>query len=152
MERLVIRVGSDTAVPCKFDLDFAIDLDKKTWNGLKEIFDALADVYDILGENYNLDRLRELAEADKDGRCLILNKKLALTPKGKNPVWILRDNGIIQDYIVDAWLCFDRDGNLFCVYSTKSGIDIVENAVGNTVFLSQEAAEAALKERRGDEG
>ena len=63
-------------------------------------------------------RLMELAEADKDGRCLILNKKFALTPKGKNPVWILRDNGIVKDFIVDAWLYFGRDGNLYCVYST----------------------------------
>ena len=124
---------------------FEVDIDM---NELFALFEEhIQKHYGVTGS-----RLGELIEADKDGRCLILNKKFALSPKGKNPVWILRDNGIIKDYIVDAWLCFDRDENLFCGYSTKSGIDIVENAVGNTVFFSQEAAEAALKERRGDEG
>lgn len=126
MEKLTIDIDAD-----KLFHDFEIEMQKR---------------YGVSGC-----RLMELAEADKDGRCLILNKKFALTPKGKNPVWILRDNGIVKDFIVDAWLYFGRDGNLYCVYSTKNGIDIVETAVGNTVFFSQEAAEAAMKARRGDE-
>lgn len=32
----------------------------------------LADVQEILGEDYDLDRLRELAQADREGRCVVL--------------------------------------------------------------------------------
>lgn len=123
MEKLTIDIDAD-----KLFHDFEIEMQKR---------------YGVSGC-----RLMELAEADKDGRCLILNKKFALTPKGKN-VWILRDTGIIQDRIVQAWIAFNRDGDLYCVYSTKNGIDILEDAIGNTVFFSQESAEAALRERRG---
>lgn len=34
-------------------------------------FDRLAAIEDILGDDYNLDRLRELVEADRDGRCVV---------------------------------------------------------------------------------
>lgn len=32
----------------------------------------LAKIENILGDNYDLDRLRELVEADNDGRCVVL--------------------------------------------------------------------------------
>lgn len=32
----------------------------------------LSDVQDILGDEYALDRLRELVEADREGRCVVL--------------------------------------------------------------------------------
>ena len=32
----------------------------------------IADMEDILGGGYDLDRLRELVEADRDGRCVVL--------------------------------------------------------------------------------
>ena len=32
----------------------------------------IADLEDILGDNYDLDRLREIVEADRDGRCVVL--------------------------------------------------------------------------------
>ena len=34
--------------------------------------DRLAAIEDILGDEYDLDRLRELAEADREGRCVVL--------------------------------------------------------------------------------
>ena len=32
----------------------------------------LASIEDILGDEYDLDRLRELAQADREGRCVVL--------------------------------------------------------------------------------
>ena len=32
----------------------------------------LATIEDILGDEYDLDRLRELAQADREGRCVVL--------------------------------------------------------------------------------
>lgn len=34
----------------------------------------LAAIEDVLGDDYELDRLRELVEADRDGRCVVLPK------------------------------------------------------------------------------
>ena len=36
------------------------------------IADRLAAIEDILGDEYELDRLRELVEADRDGRCVVM--------------------------------------------------------------------------------
>lgn len=33
----------------------------------------LAAIEDILGEEYDLDRLRELAQADREGRCVVIH-------------------------------------------------------------------------------
>lgn len=34
--------------------------------------ERLMNIEDILGDEYDLDRLRELAQADKEGRCVVL--------------------------------------------------------------------------------
>ena len=51
-----------------------------------EDIDRLAAIEDILGDEYDLDRLRELAEADRDGRCVVL------PCKNGDPVWRLYDD------------------------------------------------------------
>ena len=38
----------------------------------RESYDRLAAIEDILGDDYDLDRLRELVEADRAGKCVIL--------------------------------------------------------------------------------
>ena len=43
----------------------------------------LAAIEDILGDDYDLDRLRELVEAEREGRCVVLPR---LEPgRGDNP-------------------------------------------------------------------
>lgn len=83
MERLVIRIGNEPAVPTKFDMDFAFDLDKGTFDGLQRIFNQLCDLTDILGDEYNLDRLRELKQADDEGRVTIEPKARKCPKCGK---------------------------------------------------------------------
>ena len=41
--------------------------------------DRLAAIEDILGDEYDLDRLRELAQADREGRCVVLPCKIGDT-------------------------------------------------------------------------
>lgn len=38
----------------------------------QEVIDRLAAIEDILGDEYDLDRLRELAQADREGRCVVI--------------------------------------------------------------------------------
>lgn len=40
---------------------------------MQELYYRLSQIEDILGDEYNLDRLRELAESDQEGRCVVLN-------------------------------------------------------------------------------
>jgi len=40
---------------------------------IAKAFDRLAAIEDILGDEYDLDRLRELVQADREGRCVVLN-------------------------------------------------------------------------------
>lgn len=42
---------------------------------ISRAFDRLASIEDILGDDYDLDRLRELVEADREGRCVVLPVK-----------------------------------------------------------------------------
>lgn len=44
--------------------------------GYSHIWRRLKQIEDILGDAYNLDRLRELVEADKEGRCVVLPVKI----------------------------------------------------------------------------
>ena len=39
-----------------------------------EVYRRLKKIEDILGDDYNLDRLREIVEADNDKRCVIFEK------------------------------------------------------------------------------
>lgn len=45
----------------------------------KQIYQRLLEIEDILGENYDLDRLRELVEADRAGRVKILSSTTGMT-------------------------------------------------------------------------
>lgn len=38
----------------------------------QEVIDRLAAIEDILGDEYDLDRLRGLAQADREGRCVVI--------------------------------------------------------------------------------
>lgn len=47
--------------------------------------DRLAAIEDILGDEYDLDRLRELAQADREGRCVVFPVSIKVMRKMK--VW-----------------------------------------------------------------
>ena len=40
---------------------------------LDKIVDRLAAIEDILGDEYDLDRLRGLVQADREGRCVVIH-------------------------------------------------------------------------------
>ena len=55
---------------------------KRTWEevkgdlthemGYSHVWKRLSEIENILGDDYDLDRLKELVEADRDGRCVVL--------------------------------------------------------------------------------
>ena len=67
----------------------------------------LCDIEDILGDNYDLDRLRELAQADREGRCVVLPDGGYSDKDGekalKNAMFVCSlTNNAVNRYIADA--------------------------------------------------
>lgn len=114
---------------------------RKTWERLKAI-------EDILGNEYDLDRLRELVQADREGRCVVLPCKPSnVTVYQLRSKKHARGRGVSPCHVGCAvvWAgghyalehqgyepCWDRD-------------------FGKTWFLTPEAAEKALEEMEENE-
>lgn len=111
--------------------------------GMDDIIDRLSDIEDILGDDYDLDRLREMVEADRDGRCVVLPCKLY------DKVFFI-ENGCVKETEVDSfhnwtsgrWKLSTHTDRMFDHWK---GYEIDFDGIGKTVFLTREAAEAALK-------
>ena len=94
-------------------------------------------------------RLRELSEADKDGRVVVLPCKVGDT------VWIVGAVRKLYSAKVRTFFCGhpsavrgrDPDGHIHMIRTTECDIPMQE--FGKTVFLSREEAEKALAERAG---
>ena len=105
-----------------------------------EMRGRLAPIEDILGDSYDLDRLQELVKADRDGRCEIHKVKDGETVYS------------IFAYVND--LCPKRSNgkpfNPIAQYTVENFTrNTVDREFGKTVFLSYEAAEAALSDWNG---
>lgn len=123
----------------------------------EEVFALVKDWSDlrtIIGECGGLDRVRTLAEADKDGRVVVLPCK----PGTK--LWVTGRDNVPREMELEApdirTVCTDED-NLcmstcnrkpdgFCAYRLRNdGADI-----GKTVFLTREEAKAALEAMKNE--
>ena len=96
-------------------------------------------------------RLRELAEADKDGRVVVLPCKVGDTVYTNNRVFgadnamhdeicTRRIKGYGGNALNKVWLIANGD---YC------DLSIFPSEFGKTVFLTREEAEKALEERKG---
>lgn len=101
----------------------------------------LCQLEDILGDTYDLDRLRELVEADKDGRCVVLPCK----PSDTTVYQILGKKHARGPAV--------KMRHVYCATVWSGGRYQLEhqgmtpcrgNELGKTWFLDEEAAEAAL--------
>lgn len=109
---------------------------RKTWERLKAI-------EDILGDDYDLDRLRELVQADREGRCVVLPCKL------HDKVFFI-ENGCVKETEVDSfhnwtsgrWKISTHTDRM---YEHWKGYEIDFSGIGKTVFLSREDAEKAVE-------
>lgn len=131
---------------------------------VKKVAVRLAAIEDILGDDYDLDRLRELVEADREGRCVVLPCKVG------SKVYVTGRKKIVEAEVQEIYLD-DREGMEMLVHfkcdtscagcpfnSLKQDWDgewscdgeygdgcVFQREFGKTVFLTRKAAEAALK-------
>lgn len=110
--------------------------------------DVLATLFGI---DYDLDRLKELVEADREGRCAKLPCKEFFSMLGGD-VYAIDD-----DEVLEVLLCgvgYDPDGIDFidAVYAPgcedEKGFTFRFSDVGKTIFLTREEAEAALEKMK----
>lgn len=101
----------------------------------------------------NYTRLRELAEADKDGRVVVLPCKVG------EKLWVIGQDNVPREMELEApdirTVCTDED-NLcmstcnrkpdgYCAYRLRND----GTSIGKTVFFTREEAEKALQEMEG---
>lgn len=128
MKRMTEHRGKGTII---------VDIEKHHESAIRR----LAAIEDILGEEYDLDRLRELAEADREGRCVVLPAKTVF-----ELTW---DAGPGCDMacplsIDGAGQCDYCDHGKLFVYKRPCRQEHIER-IGADVFLTREDAEAALR-------
>lgn len=95
----------------------------------------LLAIEDILGDNYDLDHLRELVQADRDGRCVVLPVKT-----GDN-IYFTFLGKIIEKQVFSV-VTFCNSQRIYCNGTSEF---FRPDDIGKTVFLTREAAEEALK-------
>lgn len=106
------------------------------WNAMMRVLNSIG----------SYDRLRELAEADKDGRLVVLPVKPVFTPI---LLYIIEDGDIYEDALYEAVVGMSGNGEMNVVYTTLSDQIIFEQAdIGKTVFFTREEAKKALEGKR----
>lgn len=125
----------------------------------EQIYKRLLEIEDILGNDYDLDRLKELVEADREGRCVVFPCKDWLEIVfGEQEVFY----GIDMDYIEHPIREISVDSSSRCTWYDgwknvvingydENGFDwdFEPEEIGETVFLTREEAEAALEKMKG---
>lgn len=111
MERLTIRRS-----------DFAVARRGSDALSVFQAIERLADIEDILGDDYDLDRLRELVEADREMRLVVLPSGGFTDKDGENAL---------------------KSAMNTCFYHNNPVTRYIADAVAEK--LTREAAEAALK-------
>lgn len=98
---------------------------------------AIAEIKEF--EGIPIDRLRELAEADKEGRCVVLPCKVGDIVFCLVPQWVIGSESNEKTVHKEHAIVRKKFNLAYMDYIEKS------------VFLTREAAEAALKEREQNE-
>lgn len=109
--------------------------------------DRLAAIEEVLGDEYDLDRLRDLVEADKAGRCVVLPCKPG------DVVWKICDQ---CDFPGDCYTSQKCDGCEYRSISVEKRIFSISmlnqyGKFGHPYYKTYEAAESALAKETSHE-
>lgn len=159
MERLtnknLTKACNDPWDYCGLDSVCTRDCHKPTPCKLPKIVHRLAEIEDILGDCYDLDRLRELTEAVRAKRCFALPVLPSLSPGiTSSEVFILLDSGeIVTDTVGNILIAPDDSGDIRIMFDTFDNGYFDDDDVGKRIFWKIEDAQkvaAALKDKGDD--
>lgn len=104
----------------------------------------LVTIEDILGDEYDLDELREMAQAKREGRCVVLPCKIG------QKVYDITSGEVIEKSVVSIPFLLSKSINHLCLHAINQRDAITEIGTqdfGKTVFFTRAEAETALSER-----
>lgn len=139
MDRLTIDTDGKSGVGLTFDLDVECP-NMDTAERLQDLIVRLGQLEKAVSDangHYDINRLRELAAADRDGRVVVLPCKV----------------GDRLYYVRDGKVKSCRIGRIGAEYTMDDGVGWADcwwthdYNIGKTVFLTRVEAEAALKEQ-----
>lgn len=163
MERLTFEgnfcdIAQCRELPCKYDGNCT---QKEVWERLKQFEDAVQTPEKAAwakktiemafsDDTSEVERLRELYKADKEGRLVVLPVRPVLTQSCASMLYIVDDDKIYEDSLYEAVVGMSSSGRTNVIYTTLSDQMIFgQEAIGKTVFLTREEAEKALQEMEG---
>lgn len=109
---------------------------------LERMQKRLSAIEDILGNDYDLNRLKELVEADREGKCVLLPCKVG------DKLYKISENGVKEVVVQSIVFMLSHTVNHLTVHvANERGAmtEIETKDFGKTVFLTREEAEAALE-------
>ena len=118
---------------------------------IQQTVDRLAAIEDILGDSYDLDKLRELADAVRAKRCFALPVLPALRPGMHcSECFILLDSGeIVSDNVCNISIGPDGNGEIVILFDTFDHGDFDESDDGKRIFWKIEDAQKAASALKG---
>lgn len=145
-----LEVGGNCAMNCKWEEAAWSRLAAYEDTGLTpvEVSTLVKDWNDlctIVGECGGISRVRVLAEADKDGRLVVLPVKPVLTPTISSMLYIIEDGEIYEDSLYEGIVGMSERGEMNVIYGTIDALSFEQNDIGKTVFLTSEEAKKALE-------
>ena len=151
-----LGVGGNCAMNCKWEEAAwsrlaAYEDTELTPEEVSALIKDWSDLCTTIGECGGIDRLRELADADKEGRLMVSPRKVGDT------VWVTRNpwTGKLLKKPLDAYVngmkMYSHGLYVNLLFDTRkiNGTrDYEINHIGKTVFLTREDAEKALEAKK----
>lgn len=106
----------------------------------RQVWERLKAIENILGDTYDLEHIRDLLQAEQDGRLVVLPK-----PSDTDVYIVYYDECGAGGMCLDYPYCDDCKDHTPKIREAKLNCTMV-NSIGKTVFLTREEAEAAIKE------
>ena len=91
----------------------------------------------LFGIDYDLSRLRELVQADRDRRCVVLPCKVG------EILWCINSYGEVEETVAVGFLIEKESVRIY--YKEKMSSEYYNAPLGKILFLTREAAEEALE-------
>lgn len=118
---------------------------EKLPNWKAKAINRLFDIEDILEDEYDLDRLKELVQADREGRCVLLPRKVG------DKLYKISENGVKEVVVQSIVFMLSHTVNHLTVHvANERGAmtEIETKDFGKTVFLTLEEAESAMEKMK----
>ena len=130
------------------------------YDGFYAFFEAvnrLGEIEDILGDDYDLSRLHDLVQADRDGRCVVLPCKVG------ERLWCINSYGEVEETVAVGFLIENESVQTVAVgflienesvricYREKMFLEYYNAPIGKVLFLNREAAEKAINKEDKNE-